>query len=125
MTTLLPFLTAVSDATRLRLLHLVQEHKVTLAELRTVLALDDADLAAHLKPLVAVGLIKMGKQGTHLKLKHKHAALLAKLFTHFKVGSKKDEPSLADEAKLHALRHPKSAKKAPAKKKAKKPTKKK
>lgn len=124
MTTLLPFLTAVSDATRLRLLHLVQEHKVTLAELRTVLALGDADLAAHLKPLVAVGLIKMGKQGTHLKLKHKHAALLAKLFTHFKIGSKKDEPTRADEAKLKALRHPKAAKKQP-KKKAAKPAKKK
>ena len=124
MTTLLPFLTAVADATRLRLLHLVQEHKVTLAELRTVLALGDGDLAAHLKPLVAAGLIKMGKQGTHLKLKHKHAALLAKLFTHFKVGSKKDEPTRADETKLHALRHPKSVKKQP-KKNAAKPAKKK
>ena len=125
MTTLLPFLTAVADATRLRLLHLVQEHKVTLAELRTVLALGDGDLAAHLKPLVAVGLIKMGKQGTHLKLKHKHAALLSKLFTHFKVGSKKDEQTKTDAKKLHELRHPKSAKKASAKKKAKKSAKKK
>lgn len=125
MTTLLPFLTAVSDATRLRLLHLVQEHKVTLAELRSVLGLNDADLGAHLKQLVAVGLIKMGKQGTHLKIKHKHAALLSKLFTHFKIGSKKDEPTRADEAKLKALRHPKAAKKQPKKKAAKKATKKK
>ena len=124
MTTLLPFLTALSDASRLRLLHLVQEHKVTLAELRSVLGLNDGDLGAHLKQLVAVGLIKTGKQGTHLKIKHKHAALLAKLFTHFKVGSKKDEPTRADETKLHALRHPKSVKKQP-KKNAAKPAKKK
>jgi hypothetical protein len=67
----------------------------------------------------------MGKQGTHLKIKHKHAALLAKLFTHFKVGSKKDEQTKADETKLHALRHPKSAKKAPAKKTKKKAARKK
>ncbi len=125
MTTLLPFLTALSDASRLRLLHLVQEHKVTLAELRSVLGLNDGDLGANLKQLVAVGLIKMGKQGTHLKIKHKHAALLAKLFTHFKVGSKKDEQTKADETKLHALRHPKSAKKAPAKKTKKKAARKK
>lgn len=113
MTTLLTFLTAVSEATRLRLLHLVQEHKVTLVELRTVLALGDADLATHLKPLVAVGLIKMGKNGTHLKLKHKHAALLAKLFNHFKIGSKKEELTKKDAKKLHELRHPKAAKKKP------------
>ena len=125
MTTLLPFLTALTDASRLRLLHLVQEHKVTLAELRSVLGLNDGDLGAHLKQLVAVGLIKMGKQGTHLKLKHKHAALLAKLFTHFKVGSKKDEQTKADARKLHSLRHPKSVKKATANKKANKPAKKK
>lgn len=123
MTTLLPFVTALTDASRLRLLHLVQEHKVTLAELRSVLGLNDGDLAAHLKQLVAVGLIKMGKQGTHLKLKHKHAALLAKLFTHFKVGTKKDEQTKTDAKKLHSLRHPKATKKAPAKKKANKPAK--
>ena len=111
MTTLLPFLTALADTTRLRLLHLVQEHKITVPELRVLLSIGDADLAAHLKQLVAVGLIKTGKQGAHLKIKHKHAALLARLFTHFKVGSKKDEPSRADERKLHVLRHPKAAKK--------------
>lgn len=120
MTTLLSFLTAVSDATRLRLLHLVQEHKVNVAELRSVLGLNDGDLGAHLKQLVAVGLIKTGKQGTHLKLKHKHAALLSKLFAHFKIGSKRDEQTKADSKKLHDLRHPKAVKKAAAKKKAEK-----
>lgn len=121
MTTLLPFLTALADTTRLRLLHLVQEHKITAPELRVILSIGDADLAAHLKQLAAVGLIKTGRQGAHLKIKHKHAALLARLFTHFKVGSKKDEPTRADEKKLHALRHPKppeKPKKASAKKTA-------
>jgi DNA-binding transcriptional ArsR family regulator len=125
MTTILPFLAALSDASRLRLLHLVQEHKVNVAELRSVLGLGDGDLAEHLKQLVAVGLIKTGKQGTHLKIKHKHAALLAKLFTHFKVGAKKDEQTKKDAKKLHDLRHPKSFKKTAPKKKAKKPAKKK
>jgi predicted transcriptional regulator len=123
MTTLLPFVTALADATRLRLLHLVQEHKITVPELRVLLSVGDADLAEHLKLLVAVGLIKTGKQGAHLKIKHKHAALLARLFSHFKVGSKKDEPTRTDEKKLHALRHPKAAK--AGKKAAKKPAKKK
>jgi predicted transcriptional regulator len=115
MTTLLPFLTALSNASRLRLLHLVQEHKVNVAELRSVLALGDGDLAEHLKQLVAVGLIKTGKQGTHLKIKHKHAALLAKLFSHFKVGSKKDEQTKKDAKKLHNLRHPNAVKKQKSK----------
>lgn len=116
MTTLLPFLSALADTTRLRLLHLVQEHKISVPELRVLLGVGDADLAAHLKQLVAVGLIKTGKQGAHLKIKHKHAALLAKIFSHFKVGTKKDEPTRADEKKLHALRHPKTAKKPAGKK---------
>ena len=121
MTTLLPFVTALADTTRLRLLHLVQEHKITVPELRVLLSIGDADLAAHLKQLVAVGLIKTGKQGAYLKIKHKHAALLAKIFSHFKVGTKDDEATRADKKKLHALRHPKAAKKpkkASAKKKA-------
>ena len=121
MTTLLLFVTALADTTRLRLLHLVQEHKITVPELRVLLSIGDADLAAHLKQLVAVGLIKTGKQGAHLKIKHKHAALLAKIFSHFKVGTKDDEATRADKKKLHALRHPKAAKKpkkASAKKKA-------
>ena len=74
---------------------------------------------------MAVGLIKTGKQGTHLKLKHKHAALLSKLFAHFKIGSKRDEQTKADSKKLHDLRHPQAVKKAAAKKKAKKSAKKK
>lgn len=118
MTTLLPFLTALSDTSRLRLLFLVQEHKVNVAELRAVLGLGDGDLATHLKQLVTVGLVKTGKQGTHLKLKHKHAALLAKVFTHFKIGSKKDLQTRADEKKLHELRHPKVVSKSVVKKKA-------
>jgi len=112
MTTLLPFLAALSDASRLRLLFLVQEHKITVAELRPILGLGDGDLAAHVKQLVEIGLIKAGKGGTHLKLKHKHAALLGKLFTHFKVGTKKDTQSQSDAKKLHDLRHKKPAKSA-------------
>jgi hypothetical protein len=73
----------------------------------------------HGNPLVEIGLIKAGKGGTHLKLKHKHAALLGKLFTHFKVGTKKDTQSQSDAKKLHDLRHKKPAKSAkPAKKAA-------
>ncbi|MFM2168573.1 MAG: Helix-turn-helix domain [Verrucomicrobiota bacterium] len=121
MTSLLPFLASLNDIHRLRLLQLLQKHKPNVSELRAVLGLGEGDLAAHLKQLVAVGLIKTGKQGAHLKIKHKHAAIIAKLFAHFKVGSKKDEQTRADEKKLHALRHPKTAKKpikAVAKKKA-------
>jgi DNA-binding transcriptional ArsR family regulator len=96
MTTLLPFLAALSDASRLRLLFLAQEHKITVAELRPILGLGDGELAAHLKQLVEIGLIKAGKGGT-----------------------KKDSQSQSDAKKLHDLRHKKPAKSAkPAKKAA-------
>ena len=48
------------------------------------------------------------------------AAVIAKLFAHFKVGTKKDEQTRTDEKKLHALRHPKAGKKAAKKPVAKK-----
>ncbi|MFM2143086.1 MAG: Bacterial regulatory protein arsR family [Verrucomicrobiota bacterium] len=112
MTQLHRFLSALADSSRLRLLHLLQQHRITVSELRAVLGLGEGDLAAHLKLLVDTGLIKTGKNSGQLKLKHKHAALIAKLFAHFKVGTKKDEQIRADEKKLHALRHPKTEKKA-------------
>ncbi len=111
MTSLLPFLASLNDIHRLRLLQLLQKHKTNVSELRAVLGLGEGDLAAHLKLLVDIGIIKTGKNSGQLKLKHKHAAIIAKLFAHFKVGTKQDEQTRADEKKLHALRHPKTAKK--------------
>lgn len=105
------FLAALSDPLRLRLLFLVQEHKITIAELSAVLGLGETDLAPHVKQLAAANLIKTGKNGTLLKLKHRHAALLGRLFTHFKAGGKADTLSRVDEKRLHELRHPKAAKK--------------
>ena len=114
------FLSALSEPNRLRLLHLLQQHRITVSELRAVLGLGEGDLAAHLKLLVDIGIIKTGKSSGQLKLKHKHAAVIAKLFAHFKVGTKKDEQTRTDEKKLHALRHPKAGKKAAKKPVAKK-----
>jgi predicted transcriptional regulator len=111
MTSLLPFTNALADASRLRLLHLALNHKVAVSELRPILGLDDGVLAANLKLLVEVGLVKNGGHGAHLKVKHKHAAILRKLFSHFKVGSKKDEQTRSDEKKLRQLRHAKPASK--------------
>ena len=111
MNSALPFFIALADPIRLRILHLIKEHKVTPSELSILLSIEDADLASHLNLLVTHGLVKIGKQESHLKIKHKHAALLTRLFNHFKFRSKKNEVAQTDEAKLHALRHPKTAKK--------------
>lgn len=70
-------------------LSLVQEHKTIVPELCAVLGIGEGELAAHLRQLVEVGLIKKSKRRSALKLKHKHASVLAKLFTHFKAGTKK------------------------------------
>jgi DNA-binding transcriptional ArsR family regulator len=111
MNSALQFLATVADPIRLRILHLIKEHRTTPTELRILMSIADEDLASHLNLLVTHGLVKTGKQGAHLKIKHKYAALLTRLFNHFKFRSKKDEVAQADEAKLHALRHPKTAKK--------------
>lgn len=119
MNALLTFSTALSDPVRLRILNLVRDHKADFGGMREVLGLSEEELARHARLLVEAGLLKADKSGKQAKIKHKHAALLEKLFTHFKISSKKEAQLGADQKKLRQLRdkkHPKASKKAAGKK---------
>ncbi len=123
MKALLTFSVALSDLTRLRILFLLREHKTDFSGLREILNLSEAELAQHVKFLVEAGLLKADKTGKQAKIKHKHASLLEKLFTHFKISHKKEAQLSADQKKLrllHDKKNPKAGKKAVDKKNAKK-----
>ncbi|MBL9133951.1 MAG: helix-turn-helix transcriptional regulator [Verrucomicrobiaceae bacterium] len=124
MNALLTFSTALSDLNRLRIISLLRQHKADFVSLRETLGITEAELAQHVKHLSAAGLLKADKSGKQAKIKRKHAALLDKLFTHFKINPKKEAQLSADQKKLrelHDKKVPKAGKKAaekPAKKKA-------
>lgn len=118
MNALLTFSAALSDPIRLRILSLLRENKTDFGGLRETLNLSDAELAQHAKLLIEAGLLKADKTGKQAKIKHKHAALLAKLFTHFKISPKKEVQLSADQKKLrqlHDKKNPKAGKQAPSK----------
>lgn len=125
MNALLTFSAALSDLNRLRILSLLRAHKTDFASLRETLGITEAELALHVKLLSDARLLKADKSGKVAKIKHKHASLLEKLFTHFKISPKKEAQLSADQKKLRQLHDKKApkagkkaAKKAPAKKKA-------
>jgi|JI10StandDraft_1071094.scaffolds.fasta_scaffold342950_2 DNA-binding transcriptional ArsR family regulator len=125
MNALLTFSVALSDLNRLRILSLLRDHKTDFGGLRDTLGISEAELAQHVKLLSDAGLLKADKSGKVAKIKHKHASLLEKLFTHFKISPKKEAQLSADQKKLRQLHDKKApkagkkaAKKAPAKKKA-------
>lgn len=120
MNALLTFSVALSDSNRLRILGLLQEHKCDFEGIREVLDITAAELASHVKLLSDAGLLKDDKSGKQAKIKHKHAALLEKVFHHFKINPKKDSVLAADLKKLrqlHEKKRPKKAAKKPAVKK--------
>ena len=124
MNALLTFSVALSDSNRLRILGLLREHKCGFESIREVLDITAAELASHVKLLSDAGLLKDDKSGKQAKIKHKHAALLDKLFHHFKINPKKDSVLAADLKKLRQL-HDKKRPKAGAGKVVKKVAKKK
>jgi len=100
MNSLVSFATALSDPLRLRILCLLKEHKVEFGVLREILAVSENDLARHVKLLIDSGLLKATKTGTQAKIKHKHASLLDKIFTHFKISPKTEAQLGEDRNKL-------------------------
>lgn len=122
MNALITFSTALSDPVRLRILSLLRWHKADFGALRETLDISEAELASHVKLLVEAGLLKAGKTGRQAKIKHKHASLLEKLFTHFKISPKKEAQLGADQKKLyqiHAKKRSKESSKVAGKKAAK------
>jgi DNA-binding transcriptional ArsR family regulator len=113
MNALLTFSVALSDLNRLRILSLLRDHKTDFGGLRDTLGISEAELAQHVKLLSDAGLLKADKSGKVAKIKHKHASLLEKLFTHFKISPKKEAQLSADQKKLRQL-HDKKAPKAVA-----------
>lgn len=103
MNSLIAFSSALSDPVRLRILCLLKEHKVEFGVLRETLSISENDLARHLKLLIETGLLKATKAGTQAKIKHKHASLLEKIFTHFKITPKKEAQLGEDRKKLLRL----------------------
>jgi DNA-binding transcriptional ArsR family regulator len=110
MNALIAFSNALSDPVRLRLLSLLREHKADFGVLRETLGISEDELSRHVRLLIEAGLLKATKTGTQAKLKHKHAALLEKLFMHFKIGPKKQAQLGADRKKLHQIYEKKSSK---------------
>ncbi|MBK8092106.1 MAG: winged helix-turn-helix transcriptional regulator [Verrucomicrobiaceae bacterium] len=97
MQALITFSNALSDLNRLRILSLLRDHKADFVSLRETISISEADLAQHVKILSDAGLLKADKSGKQAKIKHKHAALLEKLFTHFKMSAKKNAQLRADQ----------------------------
>jgi len=119
MNALLTFSAALADPIRLRILNLLRSHKADFGGLRETLNLSEEELALHAKLLVEAGLLKADKTGKQAKIEHKHAALLEKLFTHFKISPKKEAQFSADQKKLrqlHDKKQPKASKKTAGKK---------
>ncbi len=110
MQALITFSNALSDLNRLRILSLLRDHKADFVSLRETISISEADLAQHVKILSDAGLLKADKSGKQAKIKHKHAALLEKLFTHFKMSAKKNAQLRADQKKLRHLHDKKKTK---------------